>query len=103
MEYGMMSKHKWHKEIKAWLDGKTVIGRMNTHKSVISEFEVSHLNNFSIENHEFYIKPQPKEPQYLYVYKSHDGEVDINFNDKSINDAWILVGKIKLEQDDEST
>ena len=97
-----MKQHKWHKEIKAWADGAEIEQRC--HSPSIKEIIWSDWEQFdgdwTEEKHwEYRIKPQPKEPQYLYVYRSYDGEADIGFNEKSINDAWILVGKIKLEQD----
>ena len=102
-----MSQHKWHKEIKAWADGVKVYGRMDTHKSIIAEFEVTELSQFDIDSHSFYIKPQPKEPQYLYVF---DNGYKKHFSDKRYgciirtdgpNELYKYIGKIKLEQDDE--
>lgn len=100
-------KHKWAKEIKLWLDGVKVYGRMNTHKSIIAEFEITELSQFDTDNHSFYIKPTPKEPQYLYVY---DNGFERTFTtnrcgsviktDKP-NAIYKYIGKIKLEQDDE--
>jgi hypothetical protein len=94
-----MKQHRWAKEIKAWADG--------------AEIECKWLNGSENEkwfnpvspdwdnkNYEFRIKPTPKEPQYLYVYKSLDGYTDCSLT-KAVNTGWIYVGKIKLEQDDE--
>ena len=92
-------KHKWHKEIKAWVDGEKVYGRMDTHKSIIAEFEVTKLNHFDIDNHYFYVKPQPKEPQYLYVYKTKKGiELSPEYTGYTMDE---YIGKIKLEVDDD--
>ncbi len=114
-------KHKWAKEIKSWLDGVKVYGRMDTHKSIIAEFEVTELSQFDIDSHSFYIKPQPKEdwvmickkcgdglgivyepkePQYLYVYENAG---DVRFSIDKHKSEWKYLGKtkIKLEQDDE--
>jgi len=95
-----MKQHRWAKEIKAWLDGVKVYGRMDTHKSIIAEFEVTELNQFDIDSHSFYIKPQPKEPQYLYVLKDTTGNTFLRNHDGKNNNE-IYLGKIKLEQDDE--
>ena len=134
-----MKPHKWAKEIKAWLDGVKVYGRMDTHKSIIAEFEVTELNQFDIDSHSFYIKPQPcvnedeprgcyrvrcqlgkkcvddemshrlpqpKEPQYLYVYRGGLGstivlsEYSPDSGRVNIRD-FSYIRKIKLEQDDE--
>lgn len=112
-----MSKHKWHKEIKAWADGAE-IEQYGTHypSKGWHEFDGTFCDDAEWE---FRIKPQPKqfvcncgkcnfeikqeakEPQYLYVYYNKDGITDISVKDTGANDYWQLVGKIKLEQDDE--
>lgn len=89
-------KHKWHKEIKAWTNGKKVYGRMNTHKSLIAEGEVKKLSEFDLDNYSFYIKPQPVEPQYLYVYGYLENQ-NICFQQQI---GMPYIGKIKLESDD---
>ncbi len=43
------------------------------------------------------IKPQPKEPQYLYVYLDDDYE----FSPIPLTNEWEYIGKIKLEVEDE--
>jgi len=48
------------------------------------------------------LKPQPKEPQYLYVYLDDDNRCAFTtetFNEKDI--AWEYIGKIKLELENE--
>ena len=89
-----MKQHKWHKEIKAWADGKEV------------EFKVDGKGEWTLlkgtpywecKNDLFRIKPQPKEPKYLYVY------LDDNYELSTIpidNDNWTYIGKIKLEDDE---
>jgi hypothetical protein len=90
-----MKQHKWHKEIKAWADGVEI------------EFKVDGKGEWALlkgtpywecKNDLFRIKPQPKEPKYLYVY------LDDNYELSTIpidNDNWKYIGKIKLEVDDE--
>lgn len=91
-----MAQHKWHKEIKAWADG--------------AEIEVKYMGqnwwgesnpDWNYEDAEFRIKPQPKEPKYLYVYESpSSGYIalsDILRSDKNYN----YIGKIKLEVEDD--
>jgi hypothetical protein len=90
-------KHKWHKEIKAWANGA----------------EIQFLDGFvwldagdPEWNYDctYRIKPQPKQPQYLYAYKKRNNEVelDVNFIKKDdLNDDYQYVGKIKLEVDDD--
>ena len=91
-----MAKHKWHEEIKAWADG--------------AEIEVIHEGVWKrvfrpawTEYEEYRIKSQPLE-KYLYVWK--DGQHHITFTTNPPHPAqntWDikLIGKIKLETDDE--
>ena len=94
-----MTKHKWHKEIKAWADGAEIeFYDEDTGRWLTKVYE-----GWDIEA-EYRIKPQPKEPQYLYVYhgKKSDGEMGIWFEKQRV--PYIesgYIGKIKLEQDDE--
>jgi hypothetical protein len=90
----MMKQHKWHKEINAWAAG--------------AEIEKWMLNDtWQVESrpswydHENYrIKAQPKEPQYMYVYRmAGQHNVEFRFLDTK-TDAPTYVGKIKLENDD---
>jgi len=60
----MTKQHKWHKEIKAWAEGAEI---------EFKELGKEEWNNdddpeWCDPSFEFRIKPQPKEPQYLYVY-----------------------------------
>jgi len=103
-----MKPHKWAKEIHAWADGADIEQRC--HSPSIKEVIWSNWEQFdgewTDEKHwEYRIKPQAKEPQYLYAYKqapypdgSRTTKVDISTIKLDI-DAYI--GKIKLEQDDE--
>jgi hypothetical protein len=49
------------------------------------------------DEYEFRIKPQPKEPQYLYVYKAMGGEVMIESKPSAY--CGDCIGKIKLEEE----
>jgi hypothetical protein len=67
-------------------------------------------NNHPVWNndeYEFRIKPQPKEPQYLYVYfnqksQDHKQSYFVSYNKPSAVEScgYIYLGKIKLEVDD---
>ena len=96
-----MKQHKWHKEIKAWADGAeiecctcSVNGKDLWTYCLNPTWEVD-------DDYAYRIKPQPKEPQYLYAYETSEG---IKMFEKELQ-AWvghiIYVGKIKLEQDDD--
>jgi len=93
----MSKQHKWHKEIKAWADGAEI------EKIWISDdFDNPHhwhvINNpeWDAEHLVFRIKPQPKEPQYLYVYLDDNYE----FSPIPLTGEWEYIGKIKLEVED---
>jgi hypothetical protein len=95
----MSKQHKWHKEIKAWADGAEIerwYWQYDGWGAV--------LNPNWDERYEYRIKPPPKEPQYLYVYK--DGQHHITFTTNPpypAQNTWDikLIGKIKLEVDDD--
>ena len=86
-----MAQHKWHKEIKAWADGAEIEFKVN------GEGEWMLLKGtpyWECKNDLFRIKPQPKEPQYLYVYLDDRYEfAPIKID----NPLWQYIGKIKLE------
>ena len=95
-----MTQHKWHKEIKAWADGAEIqffsagYGWMD---AGIPEW---------LDESEYRIKPQPKKPQYLYVYnKGSLNKFDFycSLNELSGMDARThqYIGKFKLEVPDD--
>ena len=91
-----MKPHKWAKEIKAWADGAEIEYRWkDQHKKEWSEWEICYEPKFYYFNYEFRIKPQPKEPQYLYVYGwLENGNISIG-----VKLDYPYIGKIKLEID----
>ena len=93
-----MTQHKWAKEIKAWADGEKVYGRMDTHKSIIAEFEVNQLSQFDIDSHSFYIKPQPKQPKYLYAY-IFNGTAMLTETHSGAANGGRYIGKIEVQND----
>ena len=102
-----MKPHKWAKEIKAWADGAEIEARNREgYNNPIAEF--AHwwtIKDPRWETHddiEYRIKPQPKEPQYLYVYRcTGDGELRLHENKDLEGSRWKLKGKIKLEEESE--
>jgi len=98
-----MKQHKWHKEIKAWADGAEIEARI-LHSLIDSDaWHKWDTPSWNSNDYEFRIKPQPKEPQYLYVYE----DVSINANNYLLRTSFIeepnvaiYIGKIKLEVDD---
>ena len=95
-----MKPHKWHKEIKAWADGAEIeyreheFGTWKPCKEPPQWFELV----------EYRIKPQPKEPQYLYVYSSDMGEPRFFWSKITpLKTDLTYEGKIKLEVNDNGT
>ncbi len=97
-------KHKWHKEIKAWADGAEIEVRISdsNHAYVWTSTGTNSIN-WDSGNFEYRIKPQLKEPQYLYVF---DNGFDKYFTTNKCggiiktenpNARYEYIGKIKLE------
>ena len=94
-----MKQHKWHKEIKAWADGAEIQKRVYGLEGVWSDWYDSELFEWEDDLTEYRIKPQPKEPQYLYAFHTPQGLVIRNSKVFS-NDNDEIIGKIKLETED---
>jgi hypothetical protein len=90
-----MKPHKWAKEIKAWADGAEIECFQGN-----SGWWVTNNPRWD-EDTEYRIKPQPKEPQYLYVYSREHSFPDIIIS--QFTGYENLIGKIKLEVEDEAT
>jgi hypothetical protein len=98
-----MTPHKWSKEIKAWADGAEIES-----KYVGLAWEVDKCPFWNRSGGKFRIKPQPKEPQYLYVYEA-GGQYQLSFLKSEglmfpyggTMEIFKYKGKIKLEVDDE--
>ena len=92
-----MKPHKWAKEIKAWADGAEI-------EQKIGETWHQVLTPGWVRDTEYRIKPQPKESQYLYVWK--DGQHNITFTLNPPHPAQNIynlkvIGKIKLEAEND--
>ena len=117
-----MKPHKWAKEIKAWADGAEIeckyIGEVQwktwatpSWDSNLYEYRIKPQPkrfvcncgkcNFEIKQEDKNL--QPKEPQYVYVLQAkHNGKFELSqvpFESHPPN-AFIYIGKIKLETDD---
>lgn len=91
-----MTKHKWHKEIKAWADGEDVEVRWTLDNGTWSDWKLIYDPYFCwLDKNEYRIKPQPKEPQYLYV-SYHPQNSSIRLLDYEDKNSY-YIGKIKLE------
>jgi hypothetical protein len=94
-----MTKHKWHKEIKAWADGAEIEFKL---ENAWWDAGIPEWN----EDGEYRIKPQPKEPQYLYVWEEKDRDNEIVFDHEppsliKEDEVYKYIGKIKLEVNDD--
>ena len=97
--YKFMKPHKWAKEIKAWADGAEIEHRWIDRKKNDDWDLIEPNHDWTLDCFEYRIKPQPKEPQYLYVYVKSNGE--IIFAERQVDTVHKMVGKIKLEQENE--
>jgi hypothetical protein len=86
-----MAQHKWHKEILAWANGAEIQSQ-NWKDAVWHDIKKPNWDGFA-----YRIKPQPKEPQYLYVYESLQKEIPVIRSETSTVYKNLL-GKIKLEE-----
>ena len=93
-----MAKHKWHKEICAWADG-AVIEQTLEKASGWTDWHDVVTPTFYTSGAEFRIKPQPKEPKYLYVINNWGSLRLSETKELRLNESY--VGKIKLEIDDD--
>ena len=96
-----MAKHKWHKEIKHWADGGQIEIRYRIWLDA-GGFQWSkwtmepRIPNWELTDCEYRIKPQPKEPQYLYVYTNSLDQIFF----RPYSGGYGIekyIGKIKLE------
>ena len=95
-------KHKWYKEIQAWSDG----AKIEFYHSSYAKWVDAPDNPDWSGDINFRIKPQPKKPQYLYVYnKGSLNKFDFycSLNELSGMDARThqYIGKFKLEVPDD--
>ena len=99
-----MKPHKWAKEIKAWADGAEIEARYEKANGWTDWKLEEGGFIFYQKGAEYRIKPQPKEPQYLYVWK--DGQHNITLTTNPPHPAQNIynlkvIGKIRLEVDDD--
>jgi hypothetical protein len=89
-----MAQHKWHKEIKCFIDGGEV-----ERKNINGDewYLITDIGEFSINYMEYRIKPQPKEPQYLYAYEDLQWDLYSYKLCRRKGDFGTYIGKIKLE------
>jgi hypothetical protein len=105
-----MAQNKWHKEIKAWADGIEIEQRCKAesdagweeYKGKWEEWEEFDGEWTEDSYYEYRIKPQPKEPQYLYAYYLRGiSEIHWSDSEQKQDPSLQYIGKIKLEVEDE--
>jgi hypothetical protein len=85
-----MTKHRWHDEIVAWAGGAEI----EFTRTIELGWDDTANPEWN-ENYFYRIKPQPKQPKYLYVYVEGFGaKVSHIFEN---NSAYI--GKIEVQDD----
>jgi hypothetical protein len=90
-----MAQHKWHDEIVAWAKGAEIEWRYFD-----TDSWMPNCNNNPVwhnDEYEFRIKPQPKEPQYLYAYEDLQWDLYSYKLCRRKGDFGTYIGKIKLE------
>lgn len=99
----MSKRHKWYREICAWADGLEVqaryVDRNHNDDWQTFGFDGIEVEDWNDANFEFRIKPQPKEPQYLYALELASGIVF--GKSPSLQHDKDYIGKIKLEVEDD--
>jgi len=89
-------KHKWHKEIKAWADGAE-IEACRTGIWFSTDYPM-----WNSDDYQFRIKPQPKEPKYLYAIQTNPVGAfggDIRLIKAGQMFDGTLIGKIEVQDD----
>jgi hypothetical protein len=99
-----MAQHKWHKEIKAWADGAEIEVSMLCENCYgeynWSEWTTDTNPEWETVEYQYRIKPQHKEPQYLYVYADQSWDMSSYKVCRKQGDFGTYIGKIKLEVED---
>jgi len=91
-----MKPHKWAKEIHAWANGAIIESK---HTETGEWITLDQPYWYEDNEYEYRIKPQPKEPQYLYVYKAGSASLIQGFYHKREDAEYQYIGKIKLEEE----
>ena len=85
-------KHKWHDEIVAWAGNETCI---EVNKAGI--WFGTDYPQWNDADDEFRIKPQPKQPKYLYVYLFNGTAMLVEAHCKATSGKYF--GKIEVQDD----
>jgi hypothetical protein len=84
-----MTQHKWHKEIKAWADGAEI------EEFAYGVWEERDQPKWHL-NYQYRIKPQPKQPKYLYVHL-FNGTAMLTETKAGAANGGRYIGKIEVD------
>ena len=89
-------KHKWHDEIVAWAGGAEIEFK----QFQFDEWELMRhsLAMFDDDSFQFRIKPQPKQPKYLYAY-IFNGTAMLTETKAGAASGGRYIGKIEVNDD----
>ena len=98
-----MKSHKWTKEIKAWADGAEIQFKDSHDRNEWFDCTDNEPTWETVDFLEYRIKPQPKEPQYLYVYFGVPYTAGYQYFVSKVAPFMMkefeYIGKIKLEDE----
>ena len=86
-------KHKWYKEIQAWAGDETCIEVNKAGTWFGTDYP-----QWDDPQHEFRIKPQPKEKKYLYAY-IFNGTAMLTETKAGAASGGRYIGKIEVNDD----
>jgi hypothetical protein len=87
-----MTKHKWHDEIVAWAGGAEI----EALKAGI--WFTTDYPAWDGGEYQFRIKPQPKQPKYLYAYIFNGTAMLTETKAGAASGGW-YIGKIEVQDD----
>ena len=90
-------KRKWHDEIVAWAGGAEIQYKNKFDPDDAWDIEVELEPAWNSKVWEFRIKPQPKQPKYLYAILCANGEIKII--KPSTMFSGTSIGKIEVQDD----
>ena len=96
-----MKPHKWEKEIKAWASGAEIEQADIRENANPHWYECINPPAWDTTFYQFRIKPQPKEPQYLYAHRTNEGDITFEIDEGVSVVGYQYIGKIRLKVDDD--
>ena len=91
-------KHKWHDEIVAWAGGAEIEYKQHEFGPWLDLLIIDWESNCL----EYRIKPQPKEPKYLYVWHELNygkAYITANVSASNVPAGYAYLGKIEVQDE----